>query len=134
MNTSFSTPTDNSPLPGIVALAPMSGVTDLPFRKLSLNVGCDWVVTEMVASEPLVEARPDVVRRMAGYEACHGTSHDKGKKPFIIQLAGRDPYWMSLGAKLAEESGADIVDINMGCPSRQVTGGLSGSALMRKKI
>ena len=51
MNTSFSNPTDNSPLPGIVALAPMSGVTDLPFRKLSLNVGCDWVVTEMVASE-----------------------------------------------------------------------------------
>ena len=133
MNTSFSTPTDNSPLPGIVALAPMSGVTDLPFRKLSLNVGCDWVVTEMVASEPLVEARPDVVRRMAGFEACHGTSHDKGKKPFIIQLAGRDPYWMSLGAKLAEESGADIVDINMGCPSRQVTGGLSGSALMREE-
>ncbi|MEC7092481.1 MAG: tRNA-dihydrouridine synthase, partial [Pseudomonadota bacterium] len=47
MNTSFSSSTDNSLLPGIVALAPMSGVTDLPFRKLSLNVGCDWVVTEM---------------------------------------------------------------------------------------
>ncbi len=51
--------------------------------------------------------------------------------PFIIQLAGRDPYWLSEGAKIAEQAGADIIDINMGCPSRQVTGGLSGSALMR---
>lgn len=129
MNTSSSISTDNNPLPGIVALAPMSGVTDLPFRKLALKANCDWVVTEMVASEPLVEARPDVVRRMAGYEECH----DTGKKPFIIQLAGRDPFWMGLGAKLAEEAGADMVDINMGCPSRQVTGGLSGSALMREE-
>jgi nifR3 family TIM-barrel protein len=129
MNTSSSISTDNNSLPGIVALAPMSGVTDLPFRKLALKANCDWVVTEMVASEPLVEARPDVVRRMAGYEECH----DTGKKPFIIQLAGRDPFWMGLGAKLAEEAGADMVDINMGCPSRQVTGGLSGSALMREE-
>ncbi|MAA77095.1 MAG: tRNA dihydrouridine synthase DusB [Rhodobiaceae bacterium] len=129
MNTTSSIFTDDNPLPGIVALAPMSGVTDLPFRKLALNTNCDWVVTEMVASEPLVEARPDVVRRMAGYEECHY----KGKKPFIIQLAGRDPFWMGLGAKLAEDAGADMVDINMGCPSRQVTGGLSGSALMREE-
>jgi tRNA-dihydrouridine synthase B len=55
----------------------------------------------------------------------------KGLQPFIMQLAGRDPAWMREGARLACEAGADVVDINMGCPSRQVTGGLSGSALMR---
>lgn len=119
---------DETLLPGRVALAPMSGVTDLPFRKLSLKSGCDWVVTEMVASEPLVRARPDVVRRMAWDD-----SWDCGNRPFIIQLAGRDPHWMARGAKLAADSGADMVDINMGCPSRQVTGGLSGSALMREQ-
>jgi nifR3 family TIM-barrel protein len=75
----------------------------------------------MVASEELVKARPDVLKRAEG----------QGLSPFILQLAGRDPHWMSEGAKLACAAGADIVDINMGCPSRQVTGGLSGSALMR---
>ena len=136
MNTSPPSFSENSLLPGLVALAPMSGVTDLPFRKLSLKAGCDWVVTEMVASEPLVQARPDVVRRMAGFDDDTEITDNTGaggKKPFIIQLAGRDPYWMGLGAKLAQEAGADMVDINMGCPSRQVTGGLSGSALMREE-
>jgi nifR3 family TIM-barrel protein len=69
----------------------------------------------------LVKARPDVLRRAEG----------AGLAPFILQLAGRDPQWMREGAHLACQAGADIVDINMGCPSRQVTGGLSGSALMR---
>ena len=62
-----------------------------------------------------------MVRRAEGF----------GLSPFILQLAGRDPHWMREGAKLACAAGADVVDINMGCPSRQVTGGLSGSALMR---
>jgi nifR3 family TIM-barrel protein len=75
----------------------------------------------MVACEELVKARPDVLRRAEG----------AGLAPFILQLAGRDPQWMREGAHLACQAGADIVDINMGCPSRQVTGGLSGSALMR---
>jgi nifR3 family TIM-barrel protein len=80
------------------------------------------VVSEMVASIELARARPDVVRRAAG---------DSGVFPVVIQLAGREAQWMAQGAKLAEAAGADIIDINMGCPSRQVTGVASGSALMR---
>ena len=104
-----------------VLLAPMSGVTDFAFRKAVAQAGNVQVVSEMVASEELVKARPDVVLRAEG----------AGLSPFILQLAGRDPHWMREGASLACAAGADIVDINMGCPSRQVTGGLSGSALMR---
>ncbi len=105
-----------------VALAPMSGVSDLPFRRAAARLGAGLVVSEMVASEELARARPDVVRRAEG---------DDALSPFVIQLAGRDAKWMAEGAKLAEAAGADVIDINMGCPSRQVTGGLSGSALMR---
>jgi nifR3 family TIM-barrel protein len=76
----------------------------------------------MVASEELVRARPDMVRRARGADRL---------KPFVIQLAGREAKWMTEGAKVAQDLGADIIDINMGCPARQVTGGLSGSALMR---
>jgi nifR3 family TIM-barrel protein len=104
-----------------VFLAPMSGVTDLAFRQCVAKVSAAQVVSEMVASEELVKARPDVVLRAEG----------AGLSPFMLQLAGRDPHWMREGARLACEAGADIVDINMGCPSRKVTGGLSGSALMR---
>ena len=102
-------------------LAPMSGVTDLAFRRSVAQVSGVYVVSEMVASEELARQRHDVVVRAQG----------KGLDPFIMQLAGRDPAWMREGARLACEAGADVVDINMGCPSRQVTGGLSGSALMR---
>lgn len=108
-------------LTGRVLLAPMSGVTDLAFRQCVAHVSGSHVVSEMVASEDLARARPDTVRRAEGAEL----------SPFILQLAGRHPHWMREGARLACEAGADIVDINMGCPSRQVTGGLSGSALMR---
>ena len=108
-------------LVGRVLLAPMSGVTDLAFRKAVAKASGVSVVSEMVACEELVKARPDVLRRAEG----------AGLAPFILQLAGRDPRWMREGAHLACQAGADIVDINMGCPSRQVTGGLSGSALMR---
>ncbi|MEM8935491.1 MAG: tRNA dihydrouridine synthase DusB [Pseudomonadota bacterium] len=109
-------------LPNAVMLAPMSGVSDLPFRLAAARFGAGAVVSEMVASEELVRQRPDVVRRVAG---------DHSIRPFIVQLAGREAKWMAEGARLAAEAGADIVDINMGCPSRQVTGVLSGSALMR---
>lgn len=105
-----------------VALAPMSGVSDLPFRRAAARAGAGLVVSEMVASEELARARPDVVRRAAG---------DAELFPFVIQLAGREAKWMAEGARLAEAAGADVIDINMGCPSRQVTGQLSGSALMR---
>ncbi len=106
-----------------VAIAPMSGVSDLPFRRAAARGGAGLVVSEMVASAELVKKRPDVVRRAEGDPSC---------RPFVIQLAGSDPDWMAEGARLAEAAGADVVDINMGCPSRQVTGVLCGSALMRE--
>ena len=105
-----------------VFLAPMSGVTDEPFRAVSHEHGAGLVVSEMVASEELVNARPDMLRRALGAESL---------SPFVIQLAGREPHWMAEGVKVAQDMGAEIIDINMGCPAREVTGGLSGSALMR---
>ena len=109
-------------LPNPVVLAPMSGVTDLPFRRAVHACGAGLVVSEMVASEELARARPDVVLRAA-------TDGGVGLK--AVQLAGREARWMAEGARIAEASGADVIDINMGCPARQVTGQLSGSALMR---
>ena len=100
----------------------MSGVSDKPFRRLAQNHAAGLVVSEMVASEELVQRRPDMVRRTAG---C-GSSY-----PFVIQLAGRQERWMAEGARMASDLGADVIDINMGCPAREVTGVLSGSALMR---
>ena len=108
-------------LPNKVVLAPMSGVSDLPFRTLANELGAGLVVSEMVASEELVARRRDVLRRAQG----------TGFKPFVIQLAGREARWMREGARVACDAGADIIDINMGCPAREVTGKLSGSALMR---
>jgi nifR3 family TIM-barrel protein len=105
-----------------VFLAPMSGVTDEPFRAMAAESGAGLVVSEMVASEELVNARPDMLRRARGAET-NGL--------FAIQLAGREPHWMAEGARVAQDMGAKIIDINMGCPARAVTGGLSGSALMR---
>jgi len=104
-----------------VLLAPMSGVTDLAFRRLAYSLGAGLVVTEMVASEHLVTQRHGARRKTQGAEL----------KPFVIQLAGCETHWMAEGARIAEALGADIVDINMGCPAREVTGKLSGSALMR---
>jgi nifR3 family TIM-barrel protein len=105
-----------------VFLAPMSGVTDEPFRATANELAAGLVVSEMVASEELLRARPDMVRRATG----------SGRiTPFVIQLAGREACWMDAGARLAQDLGAEIIDINMGCPARQVTGVLSGSALMR---
>jgi nifR3 family TIM-barrel protein len=102
-------------------LAPMTGVSDLPFRRLAHRLGAGLVVSEMVACEELVRRRADVVRRATGADL----------KPFVIQLVGRESRWMEEGARIAEGLGADVVDINMGCPAREVTGKLSGSALMR---
>ena len=105
-----------------VLLAPMAGVTDLPYRRQAHAAGAPYVVSEMVAGDQLARARRDMVRRAAGLGVV---------TPLVIQLAGREPHWMALGAQLAEEAGADVIDINMGCPSKTVTNGLSGSALMR---
>jgi nifR3 family TIM-barrel protein len=106
-----------------VALAPMSGVSDLAFRRAVFGAGAGLVVSEMIASAELAKTRPDMLRR---------AESDPSVRPFVIQLAGRDPRWMAEGARMAEAAGADIIDINMGCPSRQVTGQFCGSALMRE--
>jgi nifR3 family TIM-barrel protein len=104
-----------------VLLAPMSGITDLPFRHQAHGAGAGLVISEMVASEHLVREHPDAWRRAQGRDLV----------PFVIQLAGCEARWMAEGARIAEGLGADIIDINMGCPAREVTGKLSGSALMR---
>ena len=103
-------------------LAPMSGGTDAPFRDLAMELGAGLVVSEMVASSALVRQRRKAVRK---------TARGSRETPFVIQLAGREAHWMAEGARLAQDLGADIIDINMGCPAREVTGMLSGSALMR---
>ena len=104
-----------------VILAPMSGVTDLPFRQLALRYGAGLVVTEMVASRELVQDTAESWARL----------RSAGLKPHMVQLAGREAHWMAEAAKIAADNGADIIDINMGCPAKKVIGGYSGSALMR---
>lgn len=104
-----------------VALAPMSGISDLPFRTLAHRLGASLVVSEMIASEELARERKAILRRAEG----------RNLTPFVIQIAGREEKWMAEGAAIAEQKGADAIDINMGCPAREVTGKLSGSALMR---
>jgi tRNA-dihydrouridine synthase B len=100
----------------------MSGATDAPMRRQAVRFGAPAVVSEMVAGETLAKARPDVVRRTCRHE---------GAGFWIVQLAARRPGDMLAGAKLMAEAGVDVIDINMGCPSKEVTGGQSGSALMR---
>ncbi|RZJ00601.1 MAG: tRNA dihydrouridine synthase DusB [Brevundimonas sp.] len=109
-------------VPGRVLTAPMTGITDLPFRRLASRLGAVYVATEMVAAAELARARPDVVRRAAVGEGLPLT---------VIQLVGRDPKAMAQGARMAEQAGADIVDLNFGCPAKEVTGAACGSALMR---
>jgi nifR3 family TIM-barrel protein len=107
---------------GRVLTAPMTGVSDLPFRRAASRLGAAYVATEMVACEMFARGRPDVVRRAAVGE---------GLPLMVVQLVGREAEWMAKGAVMAEAAGAEIIDINMGCPAKEVTGGLSGSALMR---
>ena len=102
-------------------LAPMSGVSDLPFRRLAARFGAGMVVSEMVASESFVKGDAETQMRA---EAQDGGLH-------VVQLAGREARWMGEGAKVIAGLGADIIDINMGCPANKVTSGYSGSALMR---
>src|SRR5712672_116965 len=117
----MNTEAANLLLPNRVVLAPMSGVTDAPFRRLVAELGAGLVVSEMTASADLVEGRRGARLRAEG----------QGVGLHVVQLAGREAHWMSEGARIAEAAGADIIDINMGCPARHVTGGQSGSALMR---
>ena len=105
-----------------VFLAPMAGITDLPFRQLVASFGAGLVVSEMVASQEMVQAKPGARERAELGLSEAATS---------VQLAGRDAYWMAEAARQVEARGARILDINMGCPAKKVTGGLSGSALMK---
>ena len=107
---------------GRVLMAPMTGITDLPFRVLASKLGATYVATEMVASAELARGRPDVVRRAAV---------GGGLPLTVIQLVGGDPAAMAEGARMAEKAGADIIDLNFGCPAKEVTGAACGSALMR---
>ena len=104
-----------------VLLAPMSGITDAPFRRLASRLGAGLVVSEMTASDDLAQGRP--MSRLRAEAA--------GIGPHVVQLAGCESRWMAEGVRIAEAGGADIIDINMGCPARHVTGGNPGSALMR---
>src|ERR1700760_5004196 len=103
-------------------VAPMTGEWGLPFRRAAARLGAAYVATEMVACADLAKGRPDVVRRAAVGE---------GLPLMVVQLLGRDPQWIAEGAKLAAAAGADVIDLNMGCPAREVTGAACGSALMR---
>ena len=109
-------------IPGRVLTAPMTGVSDLPFRQTATAQGAAYVATEMVACDSFARGRPDVVRRAAIGD---------GLPLMVVQLVGREAEWIARGAKLAEQAGAHIIDLNMGCPCKEVTGALSGSALMR---
>lgn len=104
-------------------IAPMTGVSDLPFRRAASRLGAAYVATEMVACAELSKGRPDVVRRAAVGDGLPLT---------VIQLVGRDPRHIAEGARMAAQAGADVIDLNFGCPAKEVTGAQCGSALMRE--
>ncbi len=105
-----------------VLLAPMAGITDRPFRDLVLRFGAGMVVSEMVASQEMVQAKPGVRERAELSADVENTA---------VQLAGRDAYWMAEAARQVADRGARVIDINMGCPAKKVTNGYSGSALLK---
>lgn len=108
-----------------VLLAPMTGVTDLPFRRLVRRYGSGLNVTEMIASQAAIRETRQSVQKAAW---------DPIEEPVSMQLVGCTPYEMGEAAKLNEDRGAAIIDINMGCPVRKVTNGDAGSALMRTPV
>lgn len=108
-----------------VILAPMTGVSDLPFRKLVKSFGVGMVVSEMIASRAMILETRNTMRM---------ASFTPDEFPFAIQLAGCDPEVMAEAAKLNEDRGAQIIDINFGCPVKKVVGGNAGSALMRDEV
>ncbi|MGR3321047.1 MAG: tRNA dihydrouridine synthase DusB [Pseudooceanicola sp.] len=114
---------DAHPLTPPVLLAPMAGITDLPYRDLVGRFGAGLVVSEMVASQEMVQGKAGIRAKAELGLARARTS---------VQLAGRDPHWMARAAQEVAGQGAEIIDINMGCPAKKVVGGMSGSALMRE--
>ena len=131
METAEETGASHLPRPGFcvgahclssaVLLAPMSGVTDMVMRRQAAELGAGLVVSEMVASDSFVKGDEETRLRAEG----------AGILPHIVQLAGCEPHWLAQAAALAEANGASMIDINMGCPAKRVTGGWAGSALMR---
>src|SRR3954467_15599117 len=111
----------NVGLDGRAVMAPLSGVTDVAFRRIARRFGAGAVVSEMVASDDYVSGAAEARLRAEG----------EGVSPHVVQLAGCDPYWIGEAARVAEANGAAVIDINMGCPAKKVTGGYAGSALMR---
>ncbi|MDE4131727.1 tRNA dihydrouridine synthase DusB [Phaeobacter sp. QD34_3] len=105
-----------------IALAPMAGITDRPFRDLVRSFGVGLMVSEMVASQEMVQAKPGVRERAELSADVENTS---------VQLAGREAHWMAEAARQVADRGARLIDINMGCPAKKVTNGYSGSALLK---
>ena len=105
-----------------VFLAPMSGITDMPFRLLAKRYGAGLVVSEMVASEALLRDC-DIASQKASFDRRQGT--------VVVQIAGANPHNMAIAAQVNEAAGADVIDINMGCPAKRVVNGMAGSALLQ---
>ena len=99
----------------------MAGITDKPMRAIAERFGAGLVVSEMIASNALSTGHADMVRKLS----------KSGRLPHMVQLAGCEAEWMRRGAEIAADAGADIIDLNFGCPAKRVTNGYAGSALMR---
>ncbi len=99
----------------------MAGITDAPVRRMALRYGAGLVISEMVASQALLDGHPEMMLRAEG----------QGVALHAVQIAGNDPYWMGEAARVAEAAGAGLIDINMGCPAKRVTTGAAGAALLR---
>ena len=110
-------------LPHAAVLAPMSGITDQPFRRIVRSLGGGLVVSEMIASHAVLHSVKKEMRKLKFSSSMEA--------PLSIQLAGWEPHIMAEAAKIAEQLGASIIDINLGCPAKKVTGKYSGSALMQ---
>lgn len=99
----------------------MAGITDAPVRRMALRYGAGLVISEMIASNALLDGHPEMMLRAEG----------EGVALHAVQIAGNDPYWMAEAARMAQGAGAGIIDINMGCPAKRVTTGAAGAALLR---
>src|SRR5271166_6848234 len=108
-------------LEGRALLAPMSGVSDLAMRRIARRFGAALVFSEMVAAETYLEGDAEAALRAEG----------EGVAPHAVQLVGREPGALAETARRVEAAGAAIIDVNMGCPARRVSGALAGAALMR---
>lgn len=106
-------------------LAPMAGVTDRPFRQLCKQLGAGMAVSEMVSSNSLVRGSAKTLRR---------ANHEGESFPRSVQIAGADPNMMAMAARMNEDMGAEIIDINMGCPAKKVCNTLAGSALLKNEL